>query len=249
MPSPLTGKVALVTGAGRRVGQEIALELARAGADLVVHYGGSADGARHTVEQALESGVRAVALPADLADPASIDRLFVEVRKTFSRIDLLVNSAAIFERVALADLTVEAWDRMHAINLRAPFLCTKHAVAMMPEGGQVINIVDIGGGAIAWPKYAHYVSAKAGLAMLTQSLALELAPKIRVNAVLPGTVLWADSSDEEERRKVTSRIPLGRIGTPGDIARTVAFLACGPDFITGQSIAVDGGRSVNTGGV
>lgn len=249
LPLPLTGRVALVTGGGRRVGQAIALELARAGSDLVVHYGGSASGAADTVRLARGHGVRAEAVSADLADPEAIRHLFDFVRSGFGRLDVLVNSAARFERVPLAALTAEAWDRMHAVNLRAPFLCAQGAVALMGEAGHIINIVDIGGGSIAWPNYAHYLSAKAGLAMLTRSLALELAPKIRVNGVSPGTVLWAEDQTDEEKRLVTSRIPLGRIGVPGDIARTVAFLAHGPDFITGQIIAVDGGRSVSAGGV
>jgi pteridine reductase len=189
-------------------------------------------------------GVQARAVAADLEKPDEIRRMFDGVK----RLDVLVNSAAIFERVALGDISVEAWDRMIAINLRAPFLCCQAAVPLMADGGHIVNIVDVGG-LVAWPNYSHYISAKAGLAMLTRSLALELAPKVRVNGVAPGTVLWSDAASEEEKRRVTSRIPLGRIGTPEDIARTVVFLTSGPDFITGQVLAVDGGRSVNTGGV
>lgn len=244
---PLAGKTALVTGAGRRVGQAIALELARAGADLIAHYGTSAGGADETVAQARAAGVRARAVQADLARPDEIRRMFDLVRAAEGRLDLLVNSAAIFERVSLADITLEAWDRMQAVNLRAPFLCCQGAVPLM-QGGQIINIVDVGG-LVAWPHFAHYVSAKAGLAMLTRSLALELAPRVRVNGVAPGTVLWSEAASDEEKKRVTARIPLGRIGTPEDIARTVLFLASGPEFITGQILAVDGGRSVNTGGV
>lgn len=245
----MKGRVALVTGAGKRVGQAIALALAEAGWDLVIHYGRSADGAEETAHAARSFGVKACTVQADLADPASIRTMFDNVRITAGRIDLLVNCAAGFEKVALADITVEAWDRMHAVNLRAPFLCAQAALPLMGDGSQIINIVDIGGGSIVWPHYAHYISAKAGLAALTRAMALELAPRIRVNGVSPGTVLWGDHTPMDVQKRVISKIPLGRIGEPGDIAKSVVFLATGPDFITGQILAVDGGQSVNAGGL
>lgn len=245
----MAGRVALVTGAGKRVGQAIALALAEAGFDLQIHYGRSADGAEETATRARALGVKACTVSADLADPVSIRSMFDNVRSISGRVDLLVNSAAGFERVAIGDITVEQWDRMHAVNLRAPFLCAQAALPLMPDGGHIINIVDIGGGSIVWPHYAHYISAKAGLAGLTRAMALELAPRIRVNGVSPGTVLWGDDTPESVRQRVVSKIPLGRIGDPGDIAKSVVFLATGPDFITGQILAVDGGQSVNSGGL
>lgn len=245
----MAGRVALVTGAGKRVGQAIALALAEAGYDLQIHYGASAAGAEETATRCRALGVKASTVPADLADPAAIRSMFDKVRTNSGRLDLLVNSAAGFERLAIGDITVEQWDRMHAVNLRAPFLCAQAALPLMPDGGHIINIVDIGGGSIVWPHYAHYISAKAGLAGLTRAMALELAPRIRVNGVSPGTVLWGDDTPESVRQRVVSKIPLGRIGDPGDIARSVVFLATGPDFITGQILAVDGGQSVNSGGL
>jgi NAD(P)-dependent dehydrogenase (short-subunit alcohol dehydrogenase family) len=240
--------VALVTGAGRRVGRTIALALARAGAAVAVHYGRSAAGAAETVRQAEAEGVPACALAADLASPSAVRDVVAAAADRLGRLDVLVNSAAIFQRADLGEIDVEAWDRMHAINLRAPFLACQAAVPLMRRtgGGHIVNVADVGG-LIPWAHYSHYVVAKAGLVMLTRALALELAPAIRVNAVAPGTVLWSEKATPEEKERVVSRIPLARIGTPDDVARTVLFFVCGPGFVTGQVVAIDGGRSINTG--
>lgn len=242
-------KVALVTGAGIRVGKAIALELASAGYDILVHCHASLEAARGTAAEIAARGREAHVIAADLADEGAIRKLFEGTRERFGRLDLLVNCAARYERLPLAELTSEAWDAMLATNLRGPFLCCREAAALMPrDGGHIINILDVAA-RVAWKEYLHYCVSKAGLEMLTRVLALELAPRIRVNAVAPGTVIWGSATQDPDRDAVVRKIPLGRIGCPEDIGRTVAFLATGPAFITGQVIGVDGGRSINAGQV
>lgn len=242
-------KVALVTGAGIRVGRAIALELAAAGYDLVVHCHSSLEPARRTADEIRARGRGAEVIPADLAEEGQITALFARTRERFGRLDVLVNCAARYERRPLDQLTSEAWDVMIGTNLRGPFLCCREAARLMgSEGGHIINILDVAA-KIAWKEYLHYCVSKAGLEMLTRVLALELAPRIRVNAVAPGTVMWGSAAQDPDRDEVVRKIPLGRIGSPQDIGRAVAFLATGPDFITGQVLGVDGGRSVNAGQV
>lgn len=247
----LEGKVALVTGAGRRVGRAVALALAGAGADVAVHYGRSREGAEKAAAEIAALGRRSVALQAELAQPADIERLFDKIEADMGGVDVLVNSAAAFERAPLADLDLARWERMIRVNLTAPFLCCRRvAHSMKAKGeGDIVNVCDIGGMA-AWKGYTHYNVSKAGLIMLTRALALELAPEIRVNAVAPGTVLFPDDYDPAARERIVSRIPMGREGSPQDVVETVLFLLTGPRYITGQIIAVDGGRSARdiTGG-
>jgi pteridine reductase len=239
--------VALVTGAGRRVGQAIALGLARAGFDIAVHYRKSAEGARRTVEGARSAGRRAAAFRADLRREAAIRRMVARVARAFGAIDLVVLSAATFERRSIAAMEARALDEMLAVNLRAPFLVVREALAHLAEGAQIIAIADVGG-TLAWPGYSHYCASKAGLIAMTRCLAVELAPRVRVNAVAPSTVLWSKSATAAQRRRTLARIPLGRVGRPSDVANTVVFLATGPRFITGHVLAVDGGRSAYCGG-
>jgi pteridine reductase len=237
----LLGRVALVTGAGRRVGRAIALEVARAGADVVIHYFRSDVFARETAAAVTQLGRRSWLVPADLSTSQGVDGLFDKVLEISPRIDLLVNSAADFERLPLGDITPDKWDAMLALNLRAPYLASRRAAPLMQAagGGVIINIVDVAG-LRPWPNHLHYVVSKAGLISMTQCLALELAPLIRVNAVAPGTVLPAPNQGNVE--EVRKRTPLRRLATPEDVGRTVVFLAGGPDSITGQVITVDGGR-------
>ena len=191
------------------------------------------------------SGARAEVVQADLTDSAQVARVFAAA-DGLGGCDLLVNSAAIFERAEIESVDDAAWRRMLDTNLSAPFFCCRAAVPSMHRKGRgdIVNILDVGGGLRAWKSHSHYCAAKAGLAMLTKCLALELAPQVRVNGVAPGTVRFPDSWSEEQRLEVIAKIPLGRIGETDDVAKAVLFLTTGSSFVTGQILAVDGGRSV-----
>lgn len=243
---PLAGKLALVTGAGVRLGRAIALALGRAGADVAVHYHASLDGARETAAALRAMGVLAPLLHGDQADPDDVRRMFAELDAALGGLDVLVNSAAILERRPLEALDDAAWRRMLDVNLSGPFYACREAVPRLAArgGGSIVNLVDVAA-EHPWPAHAHYVASKAGLAGLTRQLAVELAPKnIRVNGVAPGAVLMPESYDAEKRARIVARVPMKREGSPDDVARTVVFLAAGPPYLTGQIIAVDGGRSV-----
>lgn len=241
----LSGKVAIVTGAGKRVGAAIAVALGQAGASVVVHYHLSAQGAAETVAAIEKAGGKAAAVCGDLRLEADVRKVVATARERFGRLDLLVSSAADFEQVPFAEMGLDAWEQMLRLNLTAPFLCAREALPLLRQSeGQIIHVADIAG-LQAWPGYAHYCTSKAGLIMLTKCLAVELAgDDIRVNAVAPGAVLFPDDYPDEDQRRVIARIPLARQGEADDVARTVLFLATGPTFITGQVIAIDGGRSV-----
>ncbi len=245
MQRTLEGRVAVVTGAGVRLGRALAEALCEAGADLVVHHHASAAGAAEVVAHAREQGRRAVAVQADLTLADERERLFAAAER-FGGCDLLVNSAAVFERRPIEAIDEAAWQRMLELNLTAPFFCCRAAAAAMRRKGRgdIVNLVDVGGGLIPWRNHAHYCAAKAGLAMLTRCLALELAPVIRVNAVAPGPVLPAEGAELAETERALARVPLGRAGSPADVVAAVLFLLQGSDYVTGQILAVDGGRSI-----
>jgi len=231
----LDGRVVLVTGGGIRLGRAIVQALAAEGATLAVHHHGSAEAARALVAELRASGRRAEAFQADLTDDAQLQALVPEVERSLGPVHVLVNSAARFTRAAFLDTDAATLDGEWRLNARAPFLLTRAAARGMVERreGVVVNVLDIGGA---------YCMTKAALHMLTQVLAVELAPHVRVNGVAPGTVLPPESLTPEERERLRSRIPLQRFGTPEDVAHTVRFLVTGPDFITGQVVAVEGGR-------
>lgn len=240
----LEGKVALITGAAVRVGRAIALELARRKAKVIVHYHASEREAREVVSIIEDAGQQAVALRADLSQSQQVEALVSESLRTFGRIDILVNNAAIFYRTPFLSVSEEDWDRHLDLNLKGVFLCCKAvAPAMLAQGGgRIVNIADVAG-VRPWTEYIPYCVSKAGVIALTQGLAKALAPTVLVNAVAPGTVLFPENYSDEEKEKARSAIPLGREGTPEDVARTVIFLA-ESDFITGAVIPVDGGRLV-----
>ena len=245
MGPALAGQVALVTGGAKRVGQAIALELAAAGADVLVHYHSSDPASVADTLAAIRArGVRAEALPADLGEAAGVERLFAGLRQHFGRLDILVNSAALFQQRRLQQVSLADWDHTMAVNLRAPFLCTQAAARLMqaqqPPGGVIINILDRGVDG-PWQAYAHHGVSKAALWALTQVSALELAPAIRVNAVVPGPVLPSAGMSAERWRAVTQATPLGRAGSAEDVARAVSFLA-GADYVTGEALRVNGGE-------
>ncbi|HET7213112.1 MAG TPA: SDR family oxidoreductase [Terriglobia bacterium] len=241
----LAGQVALVTGAGRRIGREIALALGRAGATVAVNYNHSWNEAQTTVNEIKAGGVDAVALQADVARPAQVRRMFRTVERKFGQLDLLVNNAAVFFPAKWDRLTEKHWDRILGVNLKGPFFCAQEAAILMQRRnrGHIINISSLGG-LQAWPDYMHYCSSKAGLIMLTRCLAKALAPDIRVNSVAPGTILFPDEERTAMTTSVVRSTPLRKAGRAEDITRMVLHLACHGDFITGQIFPVDGGKSI-----
>lgn len=241
--SPLSGRVALVTGAAKRIGRAVALRLAREGADIVVHYRGSSDHANEVVREIEALGRRAAAFQADLREVSEIRRLFEHARKTFRRLDTVVNNAAVFYPARLETATEDHWDTALDTNLRAQFFCAQAATPLLKESGRgvIINFASIGG-LLAWPAFIPYCVSKAGVIMLTRCLAKALAPEIRVNAVAPGTISMPGDPPEWEADYIR-RAPLHRTGTPDDIAGAVSFLVQS-EFITGQVLVVDGGRTL-----
>lgn len=243
---PLQGRVALVTGGGRRVGRAIAEGLGALGADVAVHFNASSVGASEVVERIRVDGNRSEAFAADLTDASTIGPLVASVEQLLGPVSILVNSAAIFERDEFLTAKRERLDLLWALNTRAPWLLTQAVARGMVARGQgdVVNVVDVGGVYETWPHSSAYTMTKAALAALTRSLALELAPTVRVNAVAPGTVLPPGSVSEEQKQALAAKIPQGRFGTPAEVAEVVKFLLVGPQFLTGQVVAVDGGRSL-----
>ena len=237
----LRDKIAVVTGAAHRVGKFIALELAEAGAHLVVHYNSSEAQALTTVEEIKQKGVRAIAAGGDLSAQEGIDHLFQSAEAEFGGVDVLVNSAAIMERGDVLTLTLEDWQRTLALNLTAPFFCAQRAARSMLArgGGAVVNIADLSA-LEPWAKYPAHSVSKAGLVMLTQVLAKALAPRIRVNAVAPGPVVKPPDWDEARWRTVGQHTLLKRTGSGYDVARAVRFLV-EQDYVTGETLVVDGG--------
>jgi pteridine reductase len=241
----LDGKVALVTGAGTRVGRVIALALGRAGMRVGVHYAGSQKGARQTADEIVAAGSDARTLPGDLTDPATGPRLVEHVVKVFGSIDVLVNSAAVMLRTPVGEVLVEDWDAMFALNLRAPFFLSQAAARAMGErGGVIVNIADLAAFE-TWRNYIPHTITKAGVVQMTRGLAHALAPKVRVNAIAPGPVLLPDGWTKEQADKLIATTPLGRLGTPEDVAQAVLYLLTA-DYVTGETILVDGGRHVRT---
>jgi pteridine reductase len=239
MAMELRGRKALVTGAAVRVGREIALELARGGAAIYLHYHASADAARRTAEEIRALGVAVVLVPGDLRDAAETARIAAACTDA----DILVNSAAVFPATPLPAVTAEDIDGVLALNLRAPFLLARTlGLAMKARGGgAIVNISDV---AARRPFSAHlpYSMAKAGLEAMTAGLARLLAPEVRVNAVAPGPVLLPEGLGPKERDAILRHVPLGRAGGPGDVAKAVRFLVEGAEYTTGAVFPVDGGR-------
>jgi pteridine reductase len=235
-------RVALVTGAGRRVGRAIALALGARGYRVGVHYHASAAGARETERDIAGAGGEAWIVQADLRDPAAPDRLIGEVAARFGRLDLLVNSAAVMLRTPIDEVTPETWDQIMALNLRAPFFCARAAARVMPEGSAIVNIADLAGLEV-WPGYVPHGISKAGIVQLTRALARVLAPRIRVNAIAPGAVLLPDDWADEAAERLATTTPLRRLGSPEDVVQAVLYLI-DAEYVTGDVLLVDGGRHV-----
>ena len=240
----LEGRAALVTGAGRRVGQAIAIGLARAGCDVAVHVHGTADGGAETVRQVRALGRRAEAVTADLADPEAARGLAARAAALLSGcLDILVNSAAVMVKQTVAEVTPASWDRTLDLNLRAPFFVTQGALPFLKQSrGRVVNLADVAGFE-PWPAYVPHCVSKAGVVMLTKGLARALAPDVAVNAVAPGAVLLPDDWDEAARAHFAETTPLGRLGRPEDVVAAVHYLLTA-DYVTGTVLIVDGGRVI-----
>jgi 3-oxoacyl-[acyl-carrier protein] reductase/pteridine reductase len=238
-PRPLLGKVALITGAAKRIGRAIALSLAEAGASVAITWRDSEDEAAKTLDDMQALGVQAAAYRAELRDPIQI-RAAVEAAAThFSRLDILVNNAGRFETAALEDITVEQWDAMFATNTRAPFLAAQAAYPHLKAArGRIINIGSLGG-LHPWPTHAHYCTSKAALHTLTRTMSKAWAPEISVNCVAPGMIVNGEVDPEFEH--FARRTPMQRNGAAEDVAAAVLFFSTGPHFITGQILSVDGG--------
>jgi pteridine reductase len=238
----LQGRVALVTGAAKRLGRAVAVRLAEEGADVVVHHRSSGAEAASAIVEIQKLGRRAVAIAADLGNVAEIKRLFDETAKYFGRLDILVNSAANFLPASIVSTTEQVWDSSLNTNLKAPFFCAQAAGPLLRRTrGTIINFADVGG-ILGWPGYVPHCVSKAGVIMLTRVLAKELAPEVRVNAIAPGTITMPGDPPEWEEDYI-KRAPLKRSGRPSDITDTVLFLVRS-EFITGQVLIVDGGRSL-----
>ena len=242
----LAGRTVLITGAARRVGAAIVRAMHGAGANLVVHYRKSANEAAQLADELnAKRGKSVVTMQADLLDIAKLPSLVEFAVRTFGGLDVLVNNASSFYPTPVGEITPAAWDDLMGSNLKVPlFLSQAAAPALRKSSGLIVNIVDIHS-LRPLRNYTVYCAAKAGLHMLTRSLAKELGPEVRVNGISPGPVLWAEGqADDAARKKVVDSTILKRIGTPQDIARTALFFAASAPFITGQILAVDGGRSV-----
>lgn len=244
----LAGKVALITGGARRVGAEIARTLHAHGMHLVIHYRSSKDDA-HVLQAELEKHrPKSVSLvKGDLRKVAQLPGIVEEAVAAFGRLDALVNNASSFYPTPVGQATEEQWEDLIGTNLKAPFFLAQAAAPyLMKNHGCIVNITDIHGERPI-KQYPIYSAAKAGLVMLTKSLARELAPEVRVNAIAPGTILWPEGEaevNEVQKQEMLARIPLRRSGSPDDIARTALFLIRDAEYINGQVIAVCGGRTV-----
>jgi NAD(P)-dependent dehydrogenase (short-subunit alcohol dehydrogenase family) len=246
MQIDLNEQVALVTGAAHRVGRAIALELARNGVHILVHYNSTPDDVvRNTVHEIKSLGVDAFSVQANISSSEGVEGVFEAVREQFGRLDILVNSASVFPKGTLLETTLEEWEQTLDVNLTAPFLCTQAAVRMMrqntPPGGAIINICDRGS-VVPWAERAAHGVSKAGLWMLTQTSAMNFAPDIRVNGVLPGPVMAPPGMPDERWQQIgRDQTLLQRVGNAEDVARAVVYLAR-ESYITGSLIYVNGGE-------
>jgi pteridine reductase len=244
----LTGKVALVTGGAKRVGAAICRRLHAQGVNLMVHHRASVAEARALQQELNARRQDSVALiQADLLKGASLPDLVKTTVQQFGSLDILINNASSFFATAIGEITEKSWDDLVGTNLKAPlFLSQAAAGELRKRHGCIVNIVDIHA-ELPMKNYVVYTVAKGGLLALTRSLARELGPEVRVNGVAPGTILWPEDdawSDELSRQRIVNQTALKRAGEPDDIAKAVEFLVAGAPYVTGQVIAVDGGRSI-----
>lgn len=240
----LTGKIALITGGAKRVGKTIVQALAAKGCHLVVHYNTSQTDAQATVQELRAAGHTAIALQADVTKEEEVEHMIEAAVSHFGRIDILVNNAALFYRTPVETLTVEDWQRMIDVNLTGTFLCAhKIGLRMRDWGwGHIINIADVAG-LRPWADYIPYSVSKACVLTFTQGLAMELAPHVMVNAVIPGPVLFQEDTPDSVQQREIDKTLVKRAGSPEDVAQVVVFVA-ESDYSTGATFHVDGGRSL-----
>lgn len=237
----MLGRVALVTGAGKRLGRAVALRLAEEGADVAVHFRESEEDAAEVVREILNLGRKGVAVRADLRGVDEIRKMFLKTGDELGRLDLLVNSAANFLPGSVISTTEDIWDASLDTNVKAPFFCSQAAAPMLRRSkGSIVNFADTGG-LLGWPGFVSHSVSKAGVVMLTKCLAKALAPDVRVNAIAPGTITMPGDPPEWEQEFV-KLAPLRKTGQPSDIADAVVYLATAP-FLTGHTLVVDGGRT------
>jgi pteridine reductase len=240
----LRGKVALVTGAGRRLGRALAQALAQRGMTVALHYHQSEGGARSLEQEIQRAGGRAVCFRADLTDAPAAEELPRQVVAAMGQLDVLVNSAAIMLRLSLEETTPEQWDAILGLNLRSVFFCTRGAApALRQSRGKVVNLADLAG-LEPWPGFAAHSISKAGVVMLTKVLARSLAPEVTVNAIAPGAVLVPEDYSAADRERLVRSTPLRRLGSPSDVVTALLYLLEGGDYVTGEILVVDGGRLV-----
>jgi pteridine reductase len=221
------------------VGRAISLALGEAGYDIAIHFASSASSASEVEASVRDRGGRAATLEADLTNPREAEDLVARAIARLGGLDLLVNNAALFPHARPEAVSLDDWDRVFALNARAPFFCSRAAAAVMPEGGSIVNIADSGADE-GWPGYAPYLASKAALVSLTRSLARAWAPRIRVNAVAPGPVALPESFGPEERTEAAARTALKRVGRAEDVAGAVLYLDRA-QYVTGEVLYVDGG--------
>jgi pteridine reductase len=225
------GRIALVTGAGHRVGRAIAVALGARGMRVAVHYNATADGARDTVREIESAGGEAIAFPGDLTKTEAITTLIADVASTF------------MVRTPFGEVTAEQWDSVMALNLRAPFFLSQTAAPLLRAAkGVIVNIADLAAFE-AWPAYIPHGVSKSGVVHLTRALARVLAPEVRVAGIAPGTVLLPEKWSNEDEERLRATTPLQRTGSPADVSSTVLFIL-ESDYLTGETIIVDGGRHV-----
>jgi NAD(P)-dependent dehydrogenase (short-subunit alcohol dehydrogenase family) len=234
----ISGKVALITGAAKRIGRQIALELARRGARIAVHYRSGEAEAKQV------AGRDGAVFQADLRDDAAVEKMFRGIEATFGGLDILINSASVFSPATADDATPDDWDLQMDTNAKAPFFLAQRAARLMRArgAGKIINIADVAGELI-WQAYLPYSVSKAALIAVNRGLAKAFAPQIQVNAIAPGPVLFPDYYSEEQKQSALDRTLLKRAGSPQDVVNAVIFLIEN-DYITGETIHVDGGRHI-----
>lgn len=243
----MNGKTALITGAAKRIGAQIARTLHGAGCDIIIHYRSSERAAKNLCKELNDERPNSAnCLQADLDETEKLSTVIEKAAKFWGRLDLLVNNASSFYPTPVGTITLDNWEELFNSNLKAPLFLSQAAVPYLKaNNGSIVNMVDIHAFR-PMRKHPVYCAAKAGLVMLTQSLARELGPDIRVNGVAPGAILWPDNDiNNETKNLILERTALKRPGNPEDIAKAILFLARDADYITGQIIPVDGGRSLN----
>lgn len=237
---PLAGKVAFVTGGARRIGRAIALELARAGADVVITCRSSRSDALEVIDKIERTGRLAIALECDVRSESSVRAAVAEAVQQFGRLDIVVNNAGLFQTASLEQLTVDQWDAVFETNVRGPFLVSREALPhLMANRGRIINLGSLGG-MKPWAGHAHYCASKAALHMLTMTMAKAFGPEVAVNCVAPGWIEMAEDKGVMSDR-FAAKTPLERNGKAEDVAQAVLYFAASANFVTGQILTVDGG--------